>query len=127
MTFDGKPPKMGILCGGRLSINHWSKKKEAAKLYLDFMRSLECHINQLVVEQNSVLCLDAYEAKRTTENLPMEMVEIRKQLAKIAFVEEPLGSLAIQKIVGSWIQKAVAGQISPQEALDKAQKEIESL
>jgi len=103
-------------------ISKFSKKKGAAALWCDFYRSRQALENEVMMENNTVAVPDVYESPKVRALIPHFDVFIHS--VKNAVLESTYMEPTIYKIVFSFVQKALMGEMDPAAALNSAQKEI---
>lgn len=109
------------------AINVYSKpyEKLAAALWLDFMRSFEACKNQQVIEQNQAPMSMVYDDPEVREKTVA--FDVIKQTVEVGQAINYHQGLAICDILTKLGNKAILGDITAKEALDKAQKQISNL
>ncbi|MBW1998106.1 MAG: sugar ABC transporter substrate-binding protein [Deltaproteobacteria bacterium] len=109
------------------AINAYSKpyEKLAAALWLDFMRSFEACKNQQVIEQNQAPMSLVYDDPEVREKTVA--FDVIKQTVEVGQAINYHQGLAICDILTKIGNKAILGDITAKEALDKAQKQINNL
>jgi multiple sugar transport system substrate-binding protein len=108
-----------------LGLNPYSKKKDAALLYLDFKRSRQASRNELVLEKNCSFYLDVFNEKAVLEKIKYSDVILKA--AKEARCEAIPFSSEVNTIIKEAMGEAILDQKPVDEVLEKAQKKIDDL
>jgi multiple sugar transport system substrate-binding protein len=119
------PDKLGatIVDYEIIGVNPWSKNKAAAMLYVDYKRSKQAQINELVIEKNLSSWLSAYDDPTVIELVPAASV-LRKALDKANLEIYPeigeTSSILVTELSDALLEKKTVEQ-----ALADAQKQID--
>jgi len=97
-------------------------KKAAAALFLDCFRSYEAMKNQEVIEGNQALMPIVYKDPDVTEKIPYSDIIVK--IGKRGYSALYNNGDAVIDALMEWGNKAISGEVSPEEALSKAQETI---
>lgn len=102
------------------------ERKAAALLFLDLYRSYQAQWNELAYEGNETVATALYNRPDVQQRLIAG--EARREAIKYSRSEAlPPEADSAQKIWWEWVQKAILGEVSVDEALENAQSEIDQL
>lgn len=125
---EGYPPATVEEASANLSVSPYipDERKAAALLFLDLYRSYQCQWNELAYEGNETVAYPLYDREDVKQRLVA--AEPRKKAMQVAKLEAlpPIADQA-QKIWLEWFHRAILGEVSLDEALESAQKEIDEL
>ena len=118
--------------GPRTMIMHWngwavskfSKHKTAAFGWLDWYRSWPAQVHEFAMENNDIFHLGAYNDPKSQE---VPYYGIVQEILKDTVVNLYLNQGAVYKAVIQELQNALTGQKAPQQAMDDAQKKVDSV
>jgi ABC-type glycerol-3-phosphate transport system substrate-binding protein len=100
-------------------------KKVAGSLFLDFIRSFQAHKNEQIIEQNQVFMLSVYEDKQVkAKTVDFKLIIQGAEKGRDVVYYKNYG---VGEILTRYISQAIIGEASPEEALNQAQKEINTL
>lgn len=109
-----------------INANISPEKLAAAMLWLDYQRSYQAQFNELVLEGNESVMTQVYEHPAVKENV--EEVSLRKTTVAAQIGEAyPPGMMEVLAVFKEYLHKVALGEISADEALEKAQAEINSI
>jgi len=124
----GYPPATSDCSPVCFGVNPYTspKKKAAAMLFLDFYRSYQAQWNELAFEGNETVAAPLYDEESVLEHV--DKPDIRKEAVKVIRLELlPPGADSMLSYLLEWWQKAVLGEVDADEALKKAQEDIEAV
>ncbi|RKX78359.1 MAG: hypothetical protein DRP87_06565 [Spirochaetes bacterium] len=102
------------------------KHKAAALLFAEFRMSKQAMANELIIEGNESFYPGAYEDPDVASKILYP--EPRAQSARTTVMEAfPPGTVRAMDILIEYFARAVTGELSSQEALNKAQEEIDMI
>jgi multiple sugar transport system substrate-binding protein len=108
-----------------LAINKFSENIDAAKLFMDYMRSQQAHSNEFLLEGNDTLVTDVYQSAAAQSEVDEQYLQAHIELADQSIRENYRIMPKAVEIIGSEVQAAVAQQKSVSDALADAQEALE--
>jgi ABC-type glycerol-3-phosphate transport system substrate-binding protein len=129
LSYDSKtPPAVAEASSAALAVNPYTSPKQqaAAMLFLDFYRSYQVQWNELAFEGNETVATALYDREDVKNTIPLP--NVKKTAIEVSKTEmlPPGADEALARLL-EWWQKAVLGTISIDEALTKAQKDIDAI
>jgi ABC-type glycerol-3-phosphate transport system substrate-binding protein len=108
-----------------LAINKFSENIDAAKLFMDYMRSQQAHSNEFLLEGTDTLVTDVYQSAAAQSEVDEQYLQAHIELADQSIRENYRIMPKAVEIIGSEVQAAVAQQKSVSDALADAQEALE--
>ncbi|MEM4193647.1 MAG: hypothetical protein QXK55_03300 [Nitrososphaeria archaeon] len=129
LSYDGNtPPAVAEASSAALGVNPYASPKQqaAAMLFLDFYRSYEVQWNELAFEGNETCATALYDRDDVKNTIPLP--NVKKTAISVSKTEMlPPGADDCLTRLLEWWQKAVLGQVSIDDALTNAQKDIDNI
>lgn len=110
-----------------ISVSAFSKRKDAAKKFARFMTTTESSKTNMVEEGNPAVVPDVYDAPEVQDKYPSWLLEDMKFNLEHAKSETYLAQPQVDDYLSEQITPALLGDKDPQEALQTAYDNIESL
>ncbi|MCX7040157.1 MAG: sugar ABC transporter substrate-binding protein [Spirochaetes bacterium] len=105
------------------AVSNYSKNKAAALLFLDMYRSYQAQVREFVLENNEVLLKKAYT---NPDALKVGYAKLLSQVSDTV-ISVYLGQGDVYKAVIAEFQNALIGRKTAQQAMDDAQKQIDTI
>lgn len=116
-----RAPTMG---GLGLGVSHYAKNKEAAAEYVRWFNSPDVQANMIVQNGGQPALNSAWDANKDKQ----PWFDALAQNLRIAIPEPELPEFAdIDMAIGTQMARAFAGEATPKQALDQAQKDVEKI
>lgn len=120
----GTKRRAPVMGGLGLAVSHYSKNKEAAAEYVRWFNSPDVQANMIVENGGQPALNSAWAANKDKQ----PWFDALAQNLQVAIVEPELPEFGeIDSAVGTQMARAFAGEVSPQQALDQAQKDVEKI